>query len=395
MTEKATFEIFDARTICAQPGKYLGWPTAAVAPDGAVYAVFSGDRDAHVCPFGKIFLMRSLDQGQTWTVPRIVADTPLDDRDAGVCVCPDGTVVVSWFTSHFADYAWQYKVEYTRCYPSAENRWPAWETSLARISPADISQWAPSYASPDQGDFLKRWLGFWTMRSKDGGATWDAPTLSPVYAPHGPTVLANGDLFYVGMRHLARPQGEESIGAALSRDQGRTWELLATINGFPPYHGSAPNGFARLAEPHVVETQSGKLIGMARYEETKDPLRPFQSHLWQFESQDGGRTWSPPRKTEIVGKPPFLSVTGNGDILVSYAYRHEPHGERACFSHDDGKTWDYGEEVVIDDAPWRDHGYVSTVELSRENFLSVSYRKSGQHDKTVLRATRWRRVEGR
>lgn len=388
-------EILGSQTICIQPGKYIGWPTVAIAPDGVIYAVFSGDRDAHVCPFGKIFLMHSLDQGKSWSLPQVIANSPLDDRDAGVCVCPDGTLVVSWFTSHFGDYAWQYQVEYLRCYSDAENRWPNWEEKIAQISPDVISQWAPSYESPSEGDFLKRWMGFWTIRSKDGGKTWDEPALSPVYAPHGPTVLANGDLLYVGMRHLARPQGEEPIGAARSRDQGQSWELLATINGFPAYHGSALNGLARLAEPHVIETRSGKLIGMARYEETKDPQNPFQSHLWQFDSEDGGKTWSTPRETEIIGKPPFLSLTGNGDLLASYAYRHEPHGERACFSHDEGRTWDFANEVLIDDAPWGDHGYVSTIESSPGNFLSLYYRKENPHDKTVLRVTHWRRIEKR
>lgn len=385
----STFEILDARTICAQDGKYIGWPTVALAPDGRIYAVFSGDRDAHVCPFGKIFLMFSADQGRTWSEPRVVANTPLDDRDAGVCVCPDGTVVVSWFTSHFGDYAWQYKVEYQRCYPKGENRWPVWEESLAGLSATDIARWAPSYESPDEGDFLKRWMGFWTIRSRDGGETWDAPALSPVYAPHGPTVLANGDLFFVGMRHLARPMGEENIGAARSQDQGKSWELVATINGFPPYHGAVAGGFSRLAEPHVVETSTGRLIGMARYEETKDPRHPYQSRLWQFDSDDGGRTWSPPRQTGIVGKPPFLSLNRNGEVMVSYAYRHAPHSERASVSRDEGRTWE--DEVVIEQAPWGDHGYVSAVEYASSEFLSVFYRKEFEATKPVLRAVRWRR----
>ena len=46
--------------------------------------VFSGDRDAHVCPWGKVQLLRSRDGGATWSDPVSICDTPLDDRDAGI-----------------------------------------------------------------------------------------------------------------------------------------------------------------------------------------------------------------------------------------------------------------------------------------------------------------------
>jgi len=87
-------------------------------------------------------------------------------------------------------------------------------------------------------------------------------------------VLANGDLFYVGKRNHARPQDEHSIGSARSPDRGRTWESLGSIHGYPPYPGKLSGGLAQLEEPHVVETRSGKLVGMVRYEETKDPDHP-------------------------------------------------------------------------------------------------------------------------
>ena len=385
-------KILESTTIYREPGKYLGWASVAATPDGTLYAVFSGDRDAHVCPFGKVLFTRSLDQGHAWSAPTIIADTPLDDRDAGICVCPDGTLVVSWFTSHFGDYAWQYQGEYVRCYPDDENRWPAWEEKIAQISSEDIAKWAPSYESPNHRDFLKRWLGFWTIRSRDGGTTWDAPALSPVYAPHGPTVLANGDLFYVGKRYLARPQGENSISSARSPDRGRTWESLGSIHGYPPYPGKLPGGIAELCEPHVVETRSGKLVGMARYEETKDPDHPYQSHLWQFDSLDGGQTWSMPRKTNVVGKPPSLCLTSGGDLMVSYGYRHLPHSHRVCLSHDDGVTWDHDNVIVLREAPFGDHGYASTAEYSPGNFLSVYYQKESRAGKTMLGATRWKQA---
>ena len=85
--------------ICKQPGRYIGWPTIGRADDGELLIAFSGDREAHVCPFGKTQLVRSRDNGKTWSLPETVNDTPLDDRDAGILVTRKGTVLVSWFTS--------------------------------------------------------------------------------------------------------------------------------------------------------------------------------------------------------------------------------------------------------------------------------------------------------
>ena len=61
--EKSSF------VICKQPGRYIGWPTVARTAAGELLVVFSGDRQAHVCPFGKTQLVRSADGGRTWSAP--------------------------------------------------------------------------------------------------------------------------------------------------------------------------------------------------------------------------------------------------------------------------------------------------------------------------------------
>ena len=45
------------RVICKQPGRYIGWPTVARTKTGELLAVFSGDREEHVCPWGKTHLV--------------------------------------------------------------------------------------------------------------------------------------------------------------------------------------------------------------------------------------------------------------------------------------------------------------------------------------------------
>ena len=50
-------------------------------------AVFSGERMNHVCPFGKVMISYSEDERESWTLPATLLDTPLDESDAGICVC--------------------------------------------------------------------------------------------------------------------------------------------------------------------------------------------------------------------------------------------------------------------------------------------------------------------
>lgn len=62
---------------------YFAWPSVARLRDGSLAAVCSGFRIGHVCPFGKVVMVKSADEGRMWTRPCIVMDTPLDDRGEG------------------------------------------------------------------------------------------------------------------------------------------------------------------------------------------------------------------------------------------------------------------------------------------------------------------------
>src|SRR5690349_19777630 len=86
-------------TISQEPQYYHGWPTLAARRDGRLILVYSGGREAHVCPFGRVELMRSNDSGKTWSWPEVVFDSPIDDRDAGVLETPAGSILVTTFTS--------------------------------------------------------------------------------------------------------------------------------------------------------------------------------------------------------------------------------------------------------------------------------------------------------
>jgi hypothetical protein len=64
----------------------------------------------------------------------------------------------------------------------------------------------------------------------------------------------------------------------------------------------------------------------------------------------------------------------DGRVLCTYGYRREPFGVRACFSSDEGLTWDIENEVVIrDDGMHSDLGYAGSILLNDGSILSTYY----------------------
>ncbi|MBM4075033.1 MAG: twin-arginine translocation signal domain-containing protein, partial [Planctomycetes bacterium] len=77
--ETPAIEIVDPpRVISWKPPLYHGWPTLARRKNGELILVWSGGRESHVCPFGRVELMRSHDHGKTWTWPQVLLDSPID-----------------------------------------------------------------------------------------------------------------------------------------------------------------------------------------------------------------------------------------------------------------------------------------------------------------------------
>lgn len=399
-------QVIETRPIVQQHNQYVGWPTVAAAPDGVLHAVFSGDRDSHICPFGNSCLTSSSDGGISWSEPRVINSTPLDDRDTGLCIQPDGTMILSWFSSHYYrayEVMWRGYSNPKDKYSKLMKPWREWADAIKKITPHDAGYWAP-YLLRATPQAIEKWtnawtemgieedvkydprfpantrrLGFWTRRSTDGGKTWDDATPSPVMAPHGPNILPDGQLVYVGQA----ANWYRNLGVATSPDNGLSWNVSASINAKIKQHDGT---FAELVEPHVVAAPSGKLVALARYEAN---IRGEERFLWQFDSDDQGGTWSDPRPTNLNGYPPHLLRTSDGRLLASFSVRHDPLGFRFCFSNDEGKSWDVANQLHIK-AEFNDLGYPATAEVSPGQFVSVYYQRYSQNHKPFLMMTRWK-----
>ena len=340
------------RKISPQEHYYHGWPTVTKLRNGDLIVVWSGRREAHICPFGTVEVMRSRDGGQTWTYPRTVVDGMIDDRDAGILETAAGSLIVTSFTSL------AYEDHYLAKGKKLDD--PAWIATHDRL-PDDASR--------------KAELGVWAYRSTDGGLSFSSRIDTVVNSPHGPCQLKDGRLLYLGKKLWA---DEKRIGAAESRDDGLTWQWLAEI---PTREGDS---FANYHELHAVQCESGKIVAQIRNHNDNG-----KGETLQTESDDGGVTWSVPKSIGVWGLPSHLLKLKDGRLLMSYGYRRKPFGNQARFSEDGGATW--SEPVILsDDGYGSDLGYPSTVELEDGSFLSIWYERFESSPMAQLRQKVWR-----
>jgi len=359
----ASKPVAETAVICRETGRYVGWPTICRRANGELVVVFSGDRDGHVCPHGKVQAIRSSDGGRTWSKPETWQNGPLDDRDAGLVELADGTLVLNWFTSvAYAEYA---------------------DPSLAKYKP--LFDAIPS-------ETVRKELGYWSARSTDGGKTWEPKVRLPAQLPHGVTVLKDGRLLYVGKRYwhetfkgtMSADENRNALLCVESTDAGRSWRTVSEI--------AVPAGrdVAAFNEPHTVELADGTLVCQIRYEKGGDPL----AGAAQTESYDGGRTWTK-LHPGTGGYPPHLLMLKDGRLLSVYGKRFGAgcgqNGEYALFSEDGGKSWKRDAETLLAACPDWDHGYPATAELPDGELLTVFYGKEKSDDRTTcLRLARWR-----
>jgi hypothetical protein len=353
-------EVFDTRVVSREPQYYHGWPTLARRRNGDLLLVCSGGRQDHVCPFGRVELMVSHDNGQSWCWPQVLLDSPIDDRDAGVLETAKGSLLVTTFTSLAYE---EILADKRRKKPGEPGAWPAkqleaWEAVDNRLN-----------AEQRRGE-----LGEWMIRSTDGGITWSARYPTIVNSPHGPVQLADGRLLYAGKQLWTK---ERRVGVCESLDDGLSWRWLAEIPARP---GDTQRNYHEL---HAVETGDGRILVHIRNLNEANSEETLQT-----ESADGGKNWSTPR---VIGWgiPSFLLRLRIGKLLMTYGYRRAPFGNQARLSDDWGRTW--SEPLIISgDGAGKDLGYPSTVELDDGSLLTAWYEAMKGSSRAVLRQAHWR-----
>lgn len=330
---------------------YHGWPTVIRTKENELMAVCSGGRRGHVCPFGRLYLYRSVNNGLSWHGPEILSQGPLDDRDAGICQATDGSILVNYFTSTCAFF---------------NEKWAKEADAISLRT-------------------LKLEHGFWMRRSVDEGKSFSEKYSVPVSSPHGPTLLQDGRLFYVGecldpaaivQRGWRRCKG--TIACALSRDNGESWEMISDL--------PSPEGHlaSECYEPYGIQAPDGRWIVQIRVQSEESILG---AKTWQTESEDEGKSWSRPH-TVCDGFPTHLLRLPKDVLLMTYGWRNSsPYGIRARLSLDSARTWNEEEIMLADDAPNIDVGYPSTAQLEDGSLFTLYY-QAGE-ERATLKYCRW------
>jgi len=283
-------------------------------------------------------------------------------------------------------------------------RFPRWGfTSPGVKILADGSLLAIAHANErgQPGGFV--FYGAYSARSTDGGQTWSAPEPLLAWPMRGiniwdnPLELDDGTLLLavsgaIEDANFGSSAYETSRAALLaSTDAGAHWYCHGTI-AYDPAH------IHIFHEPGLAKTDDGRLVALMRQHYPKVEDAPPGGYLFFAESDDGGASWSPFRKTGLWGYPADLVTMHNGAILAIYGHRRDPIGIRIAVSPD-GRTWQPAQERELLHAPlqgvssesldtgYRHIGYPSAAVRDVGTILAVFHVFSEQRKQIVLLAS--------
>ena len=285
------------------PVVYVDCPRPLITPKGDyLLSMISGKAhyggtDPH-CKANDILLYRSKDKGKTWTGPTLSTSIPYNQH-AWVPLIPKGSKRIYVFGTE----------------PSPSDFNPPENAGIAfRYSDDDGYTWSGPERIHPQND--PSFQGMWciNMTETEDGA-W-------LLAPH------------LGGYH---PVLSSTLYALRSQDRGKTWTLLP---------GPRPEGWQwlpahRMDEGRPLTLGGGRVVLFSRTEE---------GHIWQFRSEDDGRTWSKAFPTPLVhpDAPPMIEKLSDRKTIIALHHNRSAGGgfnrdDRSevwiSLSHDDGFTW--------------------------------------------------------
>lgn len=297
----------------AEQGRKAHFPDLVRLTDGRLLATYR-EGTGHISADGRICVVGSDDDGETWGPPRVAVDGPYDDRDPKLAVLADGTVLLSYF----------------------------------------VLEWADPPKHSDHGTFVRR--------STDGGRTWSEPAQvgSPWWASHGAAVeLPGGDLL---LPVYNRPPGESRHRAVVVRstDGGRTWPAGSEVV-------IAAGGDFHFQEP-TLTVLDGQVVAL---------IRTTVEHAYLSRSRDGGHTWTDPAPTDMPASSHHALPLSTGEVLVTYGDLSKRYSERrdtvGRLVRTPLATWDGYPDVPIYDSGHPDQANPSSVELAPGRFLTLGF----------------------
>jgi hypothetical protein len=313
-------------------------------------------------------LIRSVDEGRTWSAPRAVPGFGWTGMEcAGLtALAGDALLLHQWQFYWYPDEGAPSRV----CEPLLRNseaiRQSVLESSeldsdgLLDLPARDLTPWARG--------------GGRTIvhRSNDCGRTWGhyieiaTHPYSGGYGMRGAIVLDDGEI----VLPLADVPNYKQIFLVRSINGGESWTKPEPIASQPQY---------AFEEPAPLLLASGTIVILLRENVSRT--------LFCIRSTDGARSWSDPVPTGIDCYPAHLVDLSDSRILAVGGHRRPPFGIFAYWSNNEGISWNVDRPVPIRSGlPSRDLGY-PTAALRSDGRLFVAYYYRDVSDVTGVHAT--------
>lgn len=335
------------------------FPGITVAQNGDFILTFCTAPDG--LPGGEVCIMRSSDNGNSWSFPEVIARSSEPDGSAlnsvGITTLKDGTIILPY---------------------------------------NDVQL---------HGSYNDRTASLYILRLLDDGFTWSEPIqiAADIYEPftyEKILELANGSLL---LPIWGRYKEDEKwrAGVLISHDRGNTWEeyrtiaydpnahmtglySLSEINGFDkngklgpdaPFHPDfrphcSIDGFNEISLSNLPD---GKIIAILRQQGIGGSDR---LEFYRATSADGGETWSVAEQMNICGMSPCLHWSPRGRLILAYRQRSE-YGVAISWSEDYGKSWE-GKLVLKDPKGFSytaeyQSGYPTLVNIGNNKIIVIFY----------------------
>ena len=317
------------------------------APDRRIFGEKSTN---HVDPNSYLVMVKSNDNGKTWTkVPELIYAHPFGgSQDPCLLQLNDGTILCT-------SYGWAFV----------------------------HSDGLPNLKKPyfEAGGAI--FLGGYLIRSNDGGKSWQ----EVLYPPHiKPEINFNalgvplptynrgalyeakdGRILWIVAANDCENPRKTSNHLIVSKDKGLTWEYVSPV---------AVDDKVSFNEASVIETPKGDIVGFLR-------TAGFNDNAVIARSTDGGKTF----KWESMGfqgHPLNALRLPDNRVLLTYGYRHKPYGIRARILNSECTDFAKSSEIILrDDGDNRDLGYTWPILLNDNRVLVVYYFNKGNSTRYI------------
>ncbi len=280
----------------AGAGGYQAFPDVCRLKNGDLYCVFYAGYThiSHSTPKlpkgGRICAIRSHDEGQTWSEPKTIVDTSLDDRDPSIMALPNGNLICNFFTydqNGACDTCISRSSDGGASWSEPEIIAPGCATSTAIRRLRSGRLLLPIYAV--DGNNKRSYTAL--CISDDKGKNWSHPYRVAMQ----PGMTLDEMDFYERKDGTLLAVMREVMAGAESKDGGKTWGAPFPL-GFP---GHCPN---------LLLTREGVLLLGHRLPKTS-------LHF----SLDEGKTWKGPVLIDdFIGAYPSMVQLKDGRVLCVY-----------------------------------------------------------------------------